>query len=314
MNDKTDRDPHFRAPLYQNSDLCDGPGMMRYPRLACAWGLLWPFLILLLTGCGDEPTGMTALFPNSPAGWTETGTIQIFDRENLFDLVDGQAEAFFAYGFEQVAVQSYENGDGATLRVTIWQLATPADAYGLFTTNAFGTPVDIGNGGNAEPGQRLVFWQERYYVDLFASPPLDDARVLEAHGKEMSAQLPSGGEHPALIERLPASGLVEHSTIFFHEEISIQDRLWLGGEDLLGLGPETDGVLARYSVGGAEVQLLLVQYPNADAASAGLAALQKAGFDSLRASGVQNDLLGTVWGELDEITANRLLAETLGSE
>jgi hypothetical protein len=42
----------------------------------------------------------------------------------------------------------------------------------------------------------------------------------------------------------------------------------------LGLGRETDGFLAWYEVGGEVAQLLLVQYPDAEAASAGLATLE----------------------------------------
>ncbi len=73
----------------------------------------------------------------------------------------------------------------------------------------------------------------------------------------ISTALPAGPseKRPALMGRLPPDGLVERSAIFFHEEISIQNDLWLGGENLLGLGPETDGVLAQYDVGGASTPL-----------------------------------------------------------
>jgi hypothetical protein len=160
--------------------------------------------------------------------------------------VDGQAEAFFAYGFEQVAVRRYENAEGAVLRVEVWQLATPADAYGLFTASITGTPAAIGNDGDADPGRRLAFWQDRYTVHVRARQELDDAD-LWGFGEAVSAALPEGGERPALVDRLPPDGLVERSAIFFHEEISIQSDLWLGGENLLGLGLETDGVLARWA-------------------------------------------------------------------
>jgi hypothetical protein len=103
--------------------------------------------------------------------------------------------------------------------------------------------------------------------------------------------------------------LVPRSSIFFHEEISIQNNLWLGGENLLGLGPKTEGVLARYNVGGAPVQLLLVQYPDADSAAAALAALLNDGFEQLAAADVQDSLLGAVFGEVDVAAAERLLAE-----
>ena len=217
----------------------------------------------------------------------------MYDRENIYDLVDGQAESFFAYGFEQVAVRDYEDATGVVLSVEIWQLATPADAYGLFTASIAGAPVGIGNDGDQDPGRRLIFWQDRYTVQVRARQELDAAE-LERFAQEVSTALPSGGERPELVGRLPSNGLVERSALFFHEEISIQDRLWLGGENLLGLSPETDGVLGRYDLGGTVARLLLIEYPDTGAASAGLAALEGSEISSLVVTGARNNLLGEI--------------------
>ena len=268
----------------------------------------------LLSGCGKKATSLADVFPdaNSLLGWTPAGEVELFDRQNLYDLVDGQAETFFAYGFQQVAVQHYKNVEGKELRVEVWQLATPADAYGLFTASIAGEPVDLGNDGDADPGRRIAFWQDRYYVHVRARQKLPDAE-LRAFAEAVSTALPAGGERPALVGRLPPDGLVERSAIFFHEEISIQDELWLGGENLLALGPDTDGVLARYDIGGAVAQLLLVQYPDAQAALAGLAALESSGITSLMAADARGNLLGAVFGDMDETAASALLVEALGN-
>jgi hypothetical protein len=276
-----------------------------------AWGLL--VFALLLSGCEGKPTSLAGVFPGTDAfpDWTPAGEVEVFDRENIFDLVNGQAEAFFAYGFEQVAVRRYENAEGAVLHIEVWQLATPADAYGLFTVSIAGTPVAIGNDGDSDSGRRLAFWQDRYTVQVRARQELDDAD-LRGFAEAVSAALPSGGERPALVDRLPPDGLAERSGIFFHEEISIQSELWLEGENLLGLGPETDGVLARYDVGGAVARLLLVQYPDAEAVSAGLAALEGDQVGGFVLADVRDNLLGAVFGEMDEAAAGTLLAGTLG--
>jgi len=270
-------------------------------------------LALMVSGCGRKAASLADVFPGGDAfpDWTPTGDVEVFDRENIFDLVDGQAEAFFAYGFEQVAVRRYENTEGAVLHIEVWQLATPADAYGLFTASTAGEPAAIGNDGDADPGRRLAFWQDRYTVHVRARQELPDAD-LWGFAQAVSAALPEGGERPALVERLPPDGLVERNAIFFHEEISIQDELWLGGENMLGLGPETDGVLARYDVGSGVARLLLVQYPNAEAASAGLAALEGTRVSSLVTAGARGNLLGAVFGETDEAAAGTLLTGALG--
>jgi hypothetical protein len=271
-------------------------------------------LALLLTGCGGKPASLTKVFPGADTlpAWTPIGEVEIFDRENIYDLVNGQAEAFFAYGFEQVVVRSYDNVEGTVLSIEVWQLAAPADAYGLFTASIAGTPVAIGNDGDIDPGRRLAFWQDRYYVHIRARQELPDAD-LRGFAETVSAALPFGGERPALMGRLPPDGLVERSAIFFHEEISIQNELWLGGENVLGLGPETAGVLARYDVDGAVARLLLVQYPDAEAASAGLDALDTALVSGLVDAGARDNLLGAIFGEMDEAAAGALLAGVLGN-
>ena len=281
---------------------------------------------LLLAGCvgseSAEPTAeatakppasvLAEAFPGEGVvqGWIPDGEVETYDSETIFNLVNGQADSFFVYGFEQVAVRRYENADGVVLDIHIWQLAHPEDAYGLFTAGIAGEPADIGNGGDTDPGRRLAFWQDRYVAQLFAHAEIPDAD-LRGLAQAVSAALPAGGEPPVLMDRLPADGLVERSGLFFHEELSIQNEIWLGGTNLLGLSAETDGFLAQYEIGGAIVRLLVVEYPTAEAASAGLNALKGGGVESLIVAEAQDNLLGAVFGGVDETAASALLGEAL---
>jgi hypothetical protein len=277
----------------------------------------------LLAGCVKsepaEPTTELAPFTLAEAfpdadtvpGWNRGDEAETFDSETIFNLVDGQADFFFVYGFEQVAVQRYTNSDGIVLDVQIWRLAHPEDAYGLFTASTAGEPADIGNEGDIDPGRRLAFWQDRYVTQMYARSAIADAD-LRGFADAISAALPSGGERPALMDRLPSDGLVARSAVFFHEEISIQNEIWLGGENVLGLSPDTDGVLARYELGGTMGHLLLIAYPGAEAASVGLAALAGGEIESLVDADVQQNLLGAVFGDVDGTAAGTLLAEALG--
>jgi hypothetical protein len=247
---------------------------------------------------------------DSISGWTTTEAARIYNRDDIFDLVDGQADAFFVYGFQHVVVQRYKNTEGARLDAEVWQLATPADAYGLFTTVASGAPATLGNDADAEPGRRLSFWQDRYTVHVSARQKLDDA-ILWNFAKAISTVLPQGGERPALVSGLPQQGLKERGFIFFHEELSIQDQVWLGGKNILGLSHETNGVVARYDLGGATARLLLIQYPSADKAAAGLAALKSSQVKNLAVADVHENLLGAVLGQVDNAAASTLLTKAL---
>jgi hypothetical protein len=272
------------------------------------------FASFLLAGCGQGSESAQAL-PEAGTipGWNPSGEIQDFGRDNLYDLVDGQADSFFVYGFEDVAVREYANAASQNLRIEVWQLAAPADAFGLFSISRAGQPVAMGNGGDGDPGRRLDFWQDRYFVRLFAPSSLDDT-VLQAFAQEISARLPAGGAPPHLLERLPTEGLVQRSEVFFHSEISIQDRLWLGGENILGLGAGTDGILARYSSDEGLSWLLLVEYPDTAQASTALQSLEPSGIPDLVAAEQQGNLLGAVFGQASEATARRWLQLSLSPD
>jgi hypothetical protein len=248
-------------------------------------------------------------------GWALVSPPQTFVPGNLYDLVNGQAEMYLAYAFERVIVGEYETAAGASLRVEIWQLATPSDAYGLFTAHRASAPISVGSEGDVDPGRRLVFWQGRYYVSLIALQSLPDSD-LETFARAVSDALPHApaDERPTLVGRLPRQGLLDRRTVFFHEEISIQSHLWLGGHNVLGLGLDTDGVLAWYTVDGWETMLLLVEYPSAGEATGGLEALRSAGASNLAATQTQGRLLGAVIGPVDDEEAHSLLADALVSK
>ena len=268
-------------------------------------------ILLLVAGCAHAETGH-GLFPEQDEipGWALAGDVQVFERDNLYDLVNGQADSFFAYGFERVDVQIYENAAGRQLRVEIWQMDSASNAYGLYTVSRSGEPVSIGNLADADPGRRVDFWQDRAFVRVFAYAP-EEAATLEAFAENVSSALSSGGQPPSLVEGLPGEGLVERSEIFFHQESSIQDYLWLGGVNILALGAETDGVLARYVLGDVSVRLLLVEYPDDAAAAGALDVLLASKVDGLSAAAVDEAYLGAVFGALPSTDAEKLVKSAL---
>src|SRR5512138_3624726 len=283
------------------------------------WSAAALAFILVLTACqpskASAPASTLPLDTLLPAagpvsGWDAAEAVQTYGREDLFNLVDGQADAFFAYGFEQVAVRRYQNAAGTRLNVEVWQLTNPADAYGLFHSGMAGQPAAIGVEGDSDPGRRLAFWQERYFVSLTTLEAIPD-ETLWTFAKEIAQRLPSGGECPTIVKRLPAEGLVENSALFFHEEISIQMEIWLGGENILGLSQDTNGVVARYAWGDQKARLLLVEYPSADDATQGLKALQSSEIKDIIASDVKGTLLAAMVGKVDADKAQALLQEAL---
>jgi hypothetical protein len=256
------------------------------------------------------PLGSYFPSSNSIGAYATSQPPRTFLHDNLFDFVDGQADTYFAYSFQQLAVQSYQNSDGLTLHVEIWQFAGPADAYGVYTISRSDEPMAVGVDGSTTPKSRIAFWQDHYYVQVNCTDQLPQAD-LEAFAKAVAQALPHGGQRPALLQRLPTSGLVENQIVFFHLEITIQNEIYLGGTNKLGLSPKTYGLLAHYTLGGQDASLLLIEYPSAQAAAAGLKGLQAAQVDELVAAQTKDNLLGAVVGKVDAAQAGGLLDQAL---
>ncbi len=246
------------------------------------------------------------------AGWTPLGDAQSYDQKTLFNYMDGASEYFFTYSFEKMAMRQYRNAAGLEVTVEVWRMSKSADAYGLFSGHS-GAPVSVGRAVDAtlEAGSRLYFWQDRFYTVLTATTTLPDDD-LKTVAQAVSDLLPAGGARPALFGRLPTDGLAAGTVKYFHKELAIQDQLWLGGENLLGLDQKTDAVFAEYSLGDEQVKLLLVQYPDSKKAAAGLQGLDGASVEDLAASDSNGSLLGAVFGKTTAAQAGALLAKALG--
>jgi hypothetical protein len=245
-------------------------------------------------------------------GWASIDEPRVYDRENLFDFMNGAAELYFTYGFQSLAVGNYRNEADQELRVEIYRTATDADAYGLYTYNAFGEPLAIGLDGRWTSGVGLGFWQHRTFVQVMSRDQVEDA-ALSAFGRAVASALPQGGVRPALVEALPENGLQPDSVRFFREQMALENYLWLGTEDVLGLGPDVEGVLASYDIEDQLITLLLVTYPQPARARDARLGLERAEVDDLITVEVKGSALGAVFGQLDRAISAALLEQALAA-
>lgn len=271
-------------------------------------------IMLLLSACQSRmtPTAVDLVevvqaVESAQGGWKGEGEAQSFNKETLFELMNGQSDAFFVYGFEQAAVQRFNNDAGINLVVSVFRVDTPESAYGLFSVNRDSQSAGVGNEGSTVTGRRLSYWQERYFVQMTALKPVPEGDLL-AVGRAISAKLPKGGQKPALMAALPADGMAtEPFPLFFHQELTIQDRVWLGGINKLGLGLDTDGALARYNLGGQPVELMIIEFPDAARAETALEALQAGEQEDLLTAAVNEKRLVAAFGEVEKAIAENLV-------
>lgn len=281
--------------------------------------LTWIMVVVMMAlgGCG-APGGKGPvphdLLPASGAvaGWERSGEVEVYVPDNLFDYMDGQAELFFVYNFEKLATQEYTRDQEGPIIVEVYQVDSPADAYGLFSFYTTGEPIDLGSGGAVELGRLISFWQGRFYSRVFAYGEAEQESLL-ALARQVVAGMPEEGAPPELVTRLPRENLVPGSARFFHQKLSLDNLIWLGDENILNLSEQTNAVLAVYTYGDARAQLLVVEYPDAATAEAAHAALESSGLENLSAASQSAQYLAVVFETPNQAIAHGLLQKALAN-
>ena len=244
------------------------------PHRSCAVAAL---AVLALSGCGGSDAGpgeTTVPLPEAIGEWVLQDDPVTYDRETIFDYINGAGEVYRSYAFKQVNVERYQRGEVESVTVEIFDMGTPHDAWGVFSYAREEEEAGIGEAFERK-GSILCFWQSRFYVCV-AADQLDEepGPIVEEVARGISGHLPSGGERPPLVQALPPDGLVPFSDRYFHLHQTLNYNYYLVRENVLNLSPDTDAVLARYAPG--STYLVLIEYPGEDAASTALSSFREA--------------------------------------
>ncbi len=214
-----------------------------------------------------------SLIPEGAKDFKKVDQAQLFDRENLFDYMNGGAELYLSYNFQRLSVQEYRDKD-RVITVEVYEMKTSQDAFGLYSldqeadnppqadTARRGKNLAIGNKANFSSGL-LKFWKGNYFVrivDLNGNDQFKD--VIMELGNKISKKIDKKGELPELLSKLPAEGLILNSERFFHKQIVLNNLYFLSTENLLNLNEKTSAVMGDYLLGKMNLKLLLISYPD----------------------------------------------------
>ena len=244
--------------------------------------LIIPLLILTfpLNIFGQEKGKVESenTLPAEISGWKWDGKEKNYDARAIFDYIDGAAELYLAYGFQGLKVWRYEKAGGPPILVERYELASPEDAYGVFSYEHQDEPAGIGQGSEFGGGL-LRFWKGKYLVTVYAEGEGQGVEeVILSLGKAAAQAIPASGSKPQIVRLLPGKefGQVDKSTRYLKSHVLLNQRFFISHENLLNLSRKTEAVLAAYSRDKQKGQLLLIRYPNTDEAKSALQTFKKA--------------------------------------
>ena len=145
--------------------------------------------------------------PDAAAGWKAAAAPARYDAQTIFQYLDGHGEVYLAYGMVACLAQRYAGpaGEGDVI-VDVFEMDSPAGAYGVFTHSRDGEPVEVGQGATLAYGT-LLFWKGRHFVSVYSESESAAAKdAVMALGRAVDSALTEKGEIPALVGLLPPPG------------------------------------------------------------------------------------------------------------
>lgn len=213
---------------------------------------------------------MHKLVPNKIRGWKAQGEVEVYDRETIFDYIDGAGEIYRSYGFRELAVVRVSKAGQPDIIIELFDMGTPEDAYGVFTHSGGGKEVGMGQGSDYRKGL-LCFWKSNFFVCLQTEQETPESKeVLFDLARKIDGNITTTGAKPELLSCLPDEGRQRQSIRYFHIHSSLNYHYFLSDQNILKLDRRTEAVLARYTPD--QCYLLCVRYRSSE--------LAKEAFDS----------------------------------
>ncbi len=214
---------------------------------------------------GEAPSPFARVLPvswESPT-WQPAQTVERYGPNNLYEKINGRADEYLAYSVQGLEVQSFtaQPDDGRFVDVYLYDMGTPLDAFGIFSTERTpgADPVTLGKEGYDAQGS-IFFHQSQFYAQVI--PAEADPESLEAAltiAQLVAAMLPADAEDaagdPAAL--LPPDGLDPESVQYVKE-------------DVLGLDFLRNGIMATYEIAGESLSVFLIREESPDTAAAAL--------------------------------------------
>ncbi len=173
-------------------------------------------LPMVQAGNGEKkPSNLHELLP-VVEGWKMSVKPRIYYPEDLFEYLDGAAEAYLAYDFEELIVVQYADEEETSLLIEIYDMGNEKNAFGIYSAERYPESkfLSVGNHGYLEEGT-LNFIIGEYYVKLLcfeAKEEVEDNLKTFAH--RIIEKVEEKGKLPSLLSFFPQEGRVANSEKF----------------------------------------------------------------------------------------------------
>jgi hypothetical protein len=181
------------------------------------------------------------------SGWKLSSEVLVFSPDNLFDYINGGADLYLKYDFQELRVAEYRGENKASITVEVYRHKSPSDAFGIYSQERLANAdyLSIGAQGYREEGV-LNFVAAEYYVKISsANMEGKDEKVLQDLAGKVAENLGPPGTLPRLLSAFPEEGKKKNTERFI-------------GQNFLGYSFLSDGYTADYDLSGKKFKLFII--------------------------------------------------------
>jgi hypothetical protein len=195
--------------------------------------------------------------------WVIRKPVKIFTGEELFSHINGGAELFLEYGFENLTVCRYSNGK-TSLELEIYKMKSPTSALGIYLSKTGQeTPItEIPVRNTANPYQIVITSGDYFIMVNNFSGDKELGFLMISLSQKIVNQIEQEIDLD-LFSILPVQNIIEESKIIFRGPFGLQSVYTFGKGDVLQLKGEIFGVGANYnSDSDKPITRLIIPYPD----------------------------------------------------
>ena len=218
---------------------------------------------LTVATSGEEQVDMSGFFPEMD-GWVRDDPPQTFTPATLYEYIDGAAEVYLSYGFEELVSSTYEGAEGQSLTIDIYRHSDRNNGFGIYSQEKplQSTFFRIGSQGYYEPGL-LNFFKDRYYVKILSfGLGVEDSSLLHPMAEEIAGRIPGEAALPEPVGCFPEKGKTKHSERYI-------------SQNFLGHGFLHSAFIAEYEIEGETLRPFIIEVADEKETAAMLAAYLK---------------------------------------
>lgn len=174
------------------------------------------FLLIMLAG---SLSAQEYNFPDLP-GYRKNTDFPVYKPDNLWDFIDGAAEAYLAYGFIDLHLAEYRRGKNI-IKLQIYRHSDHIMAFGIYSAERSSSfkYLNLGAQGYITEGS-VNFFKGNYYVKIMTYSKAEKTlQALQSLALKVSEMLEGSRDMPSSLTLFPGAGKRANEEMYINENV-----------------------------------------------------------------------------------------------